>query len=214
MLSFTKIFILFTIFNSYIINCKTKSKKKEKKSHDPYMEYFVQNYITPADLIRPTDVSRELFCDVCQAIFTEALKNLRNLHKESDVTYYLNNQKICAQENFEGYHFSKPEMEIGCEVFIGEYFDYVQKILIQRNPNKDTNITLINKFCYKAIRACNGVDLRGIKPIPSKIIDGELYDIEIEEKVHKVKPKIIDVDSDDDDLEMDNETFRGNSTEL
>ena len=100
MLSFTKIFILFTIFNSYIINCKTKSKKKEKKSHDPYMEYFVQNYITPADLIRPTDVSRELFCDVCHGIFTEALKNLRNLKKESDVTFYLNTINITLIEPF------------------------------------------------------------------------------------------------------------------
>ena len=109
--------------------------------------YSLQQYAERAISLN-ADVSRELFCDVCQAIFTEALKNLRNLHKESDVIYYLNNQKICAQENFEGYHFSKPEMEIGCEVFIGEYFDYVQKILIQRNPNKDTNITLINKFCY------------------------------------------------------------------
>ena len=181
----SKLLILCFLFNYPIFNCKKKQKKTKMNS-------YYKNYIPPADLIRPTDISRELFCDVCQALFTEALKNLRNLNKEKDVTFYLHNN-ICAQNNFNGYHFSNPEMEIACEVFIGVYYDPFEKILIERIPNKDTNETLIKKFCYKKIKACNGVNLTNIKPIKAEIIDGELYDIETEEKVYKVIPKIEEV---------------------
>ena len=202
MISIAKLFILLLIIQSYCINCKVKNKR----SNNPYN---ARKYIPLADLIRPTDVSRELFCDVCQAIFTEALKNLRYLHKESDVVFYLNNNKICQQKNFDGYHFSNPEMEIGCEVFIAEYYDEVQKILIERIPDKDTNVTLIDKFCYKKIKACNGVDLSKFKPIKAEIIDGELYDLETVEHVYKVKPKIII----EDDFFDENKT-NNNSSEL
>ena len=210
MQSLSYIFILFLIFHSHIINCKEKPKKSKKT------KYNSPKYIPPADLIRPTDITRELFCDICQAIFTEALKNLRLLNKESDVAYYLNNNKICAQKNFDGYHFSNPEMEIACEVFISEYYDEVEKTLIERNTTKDTNVTLINKFCYKTIKACNGVDLSKFKPIKAEIVDGELYDVETVEKVYRVTPKVeeVDIGDDDDDLFMENITNRNKSGEL
>jgi len=184
------IILLFFILNLHIINSKQKPKKpKIKPQKHP-------NYTPPADLILPTDVSRELFCDTCQALFTEALKNLRNLYQEKDVTFYLHSG-ICSQDNFNGYHFSTPEMEIACEVFIGEYYDEFEKMLIERIPNKDTNETLIKKFCYNKIKACNGVNLRNIKPIKAEIIDGELYDLETEEHVYKVIPKIEEVNIDE-----------------
>ena len=203
MINISQNLILILLFSSFIINCKKNHKKSKEETYIP------RKYTPLADLIRPTDVSRELFCDVCQAIFIEALKNLRNLNKESDVTFYLNNGKICAQENFNGYHFSTPEMEIGCEVFFGEYYEEVQQILIERNPNIDTNETLIRKFCYKKIKACNGVNLSRYKPIKAEIIDGELYDVEPVEKVYRVTPKIIEMDS-DNISDINNETTNNN----
>ena len=65
-------------------NCKAKHKKNKRKKDTS------ENDIPKADSIRPSDIPRELFCDVCHGIFTEALKNLRNLKKESDVAFYLN----------------------------------------------------------------------------------------------------------------------------
>ena len=168
MINHSLYYLLIFLFSFSIINCKTKNKKQKEE------RYFPRKYTPLADRIRPSDVSRELFCDVCQAIFTEALKNLRNLNKESDVAFYLNNKRICGQENFNGYHFSTPEMEIGCEVFFSEYYDEVQELLVERNPNKDTNETLVRKFCYKTIKACNGVDLTRFKPIKAEIVNGEL----------------------------------------
>ena len=140
------------------------------------------------------------------------MKNLRYLNKESDVTFYLINNNICAQKNFDNYHFSKPEMEIGCEVFIGEYYDEVQKLLIERNPSKDTNKTLIDKFCYRTIKACNGVNLSKFKPIQAEIINGELYDIEQVERVYKVTPQIEEVNYDEEDTSIENKTSASNKS--
>ena len=207
MINHSLYYLLIFLFSFSIINCKTKNKKQKEE------RYFPRKYTPLADRIRPSDVSRELFCDVCQAIFTEALINLRNLNKESDVAFYLNNKRICGQENFNGYHFSTPEMEIGCEVFFSEYYDEVQELLVERNPNKDTNETLVRKFCYKTIKACNGVDLTRFKPIKAEIVNGELYDLEPVEQVYKVTPKFIDDDFENYTSIMENET-NNNITEL
>ena len=206
MINISQNLVLIFLFTFSIINCKKKHKEFKEETYIP------KNRRTPlSDLIRPSDVSRELFCDVCQAFFTEALKNLRNLNKESDVTFYLNN-RVCAQEKFKGYHFSTPEMEIGCEVLIGEYYDEVQQILIERNPQIDTNETLIRKFCYRKIKACNGVNLSRYKPIDYEVIGDEVYDLEPVEQTYRVTPKIID---DYDNIsDIFNETNTNNNTEL
>ena len=204
---FSNFLILYFLFLSNKINCRQKSKKKIKTKNNP------QSHVPLADSIRPSDISKELFCDACHAFFIEAIKNLRNLNKESDVTFYLNNRRICAQENFKGYHFSTPEMEIGCEVLIGEYYDEVQQILIERNPHIDTNETLVRKFCYRKIKACNGVDLSRYKPIEHEIINGELYDLEPVEEVYRVTPKITEIDY-NNTSDIFNETNNNNNTEL
>ena len=203
---FYRKFFLLTIL---LLNCKTNCKNKKGTKHGKRTDSFDENKSIPvpkADTVRPSDISRELFCDVCQAIIIEALKNLRNLYKESDVIFYLTSG-ICLQKNFENYHFSKPEMEIGCEIFIGEYNDEIQRLLIERNPKVDDENKLIEKFCVNKINACNGVDLSKIKPIEAEIVNGELYDIEYEEKTYRVTPKIEEVDYDlYDDKESKNES--------
>ena len=173
-------------------NSNTKKKKNKKNILNATKPISLRLALPMADEIRPSDISRELFCDVCQAIIIEALKNLRNLHKESDIIYYLT-KGVCLQKNFNGYHFSKPEMEIGCEVFISEYYDEIEKLLIERNPRVDTKEKLIQNFCFEKIKACNGVELDNIKPIESQIINGELYDIENVEETYKVYPEIEEV---------------------
>ena len=204
-INYIQIFIILLIFLSFsLFNCKkTKISKKNNPKKEPRKIKTSKNTIPIADTIRPSDVSRELFCDVCQAIITEALKNLRYLNKESDITFYLTNG-ICAQNNFNNYHFSKPEMEIGCEVFIGEYYDELQRLLIERNPKIDKKENLIQDLCFNKIKACNGVDLSKIKPIEYEIVNGELYDIEYVEEKSQVYPHIQEVNFEDEDNLKDN----------
>ena len=208
MKSFSNFLILYFIFLSNIINCRTKAKKRGRNRHNP------QTKIPLADSIRPDDISRELFCDACHAFFIEALKNLRNLNKESDITFYLNDHNICSYKNFNGYHFSNLEIEVACEVIIGEYYDAVEKLLIERIPNKDTDASLINKFCYEKIKACNGVDLSKFKPVDAEVINGQIYEKETEEQVVQAFPVFEDVDIDDDDLNDENRTNFNKSAEL
>ena len=191
--------ILSLIFNT---SCKTNKKNKKRNNKNSTNNNNIQK-IKISDEIRPSDVSRELFCDVCQAIIIEALKNLRTLHKESDILFYLTNG-ICSQNNFNNYHFSKPEMEIGCEALIGEYSDEIQKILIERNPKVDNEQKIIQKFCFNEIKACNGVDLKNIKPIEYEIINGELYDIEKVEQNYKVHPRIEEINYGEDEIKENN----------
>ena len=188
------------IILSFIVNtsCKTNKRNKKRANKNSTNNKKIQK-IKISDEIRPSDVSRELFCDVCQAIIIEALKNLRNLHKESDILFYLTNG-ICSQNNFNNYHFSKPEMEIGCEALIGEYSEEIQKILIERNPKVDDEQKIIHKFCFNKIKACNGVDLKNRKPIEYEIINGELYDIEKIEQNYKVHPRIEEINYGEDEI--------------
>jgi hypothetical protein len=135
--------IIINLLNYSKFDCKKKYSKKNQYKNKS--ETNRQKNINTADTIRPSDISRELFCDACQAIIIEALNSLRNLKKESDIIFYLSN-RVCSQEKYNGYHFSNPEMEIACEVFLGEYYDEVEKLLIERNPKIDTKEKLIQNF--------------------------------------------------------------------
>ena len=206
------ILILFSLYLNKNINCKKADKINKNKSQKSNNSYKKKK-IKLSDEIRPSDISRELFCDVCQAIIKEAIKNLRYLNKESDVIFYLTNS-ICLQNNFNNYHFSKPEMEIGCEVFISEYYEQIKKLLIKRNPKFDNENNLIQKFCFEKIKACNGVNLNNIKPIQSEIINGELYDIENVEKTYKVYPRIEEANYGDETPEREDDIKENNKSEL
>lgn len=204
------LFTVFFILVIFSLNVKISSKKSKTTINKPKKKSIKKinnskNHIPLADEIRPSDISRELFCDACQAIIIESIKNLRNLYKESDVIFYLTNG-ICSQKNFDGYHFSKPEMEIACEVFIGEYYDEIEKVLMERNPKIDTKEEIIQKLCFDKIKACNGVELENIRPIKSQIINGELYDIENVEETYQVYPKIEEVNFAEDILKENNQS--------
>ena len=147
------VFFILAIFS---LNVKISSKKAKTNTNKSKKKNIKKNnnsinHIPLADAMRPSDISRELFCDACQAIIIESIKNLRNLYKESDVIFYLTNG-ICSQKNFEGYHFSKPEIEIACEVFISEYYDEIEKVLMERNPKIDRKEKIIQKLCFDKIK--------------------------------------------------------------
>lgn len=67
---------------------KKKKKSKNRKTRDPKSR-------------RPEKISAELFCDSCQAILTEAMKELRGKKKESDVLDIMTN--ICNPEKYNVY---------------------------------------------------------------------------------------------------------------
>ena len=71
--------ILINILCELNINCKKEQiykKKRKHKANKAYNTFISNKNMKNADSVRPTDISRELFCDVCQAIIVEALKNL------------------------------------------------------------------------------------------------------------------------------------------
>ena len=143
------IVIIFSVF-PYIFS--KKKKKKEKNPND----------------LRPTSISKELFCDACQAIIQEAIKRLRGLKKESDVLNYLT--KVCDPERYNIYHFPPPQMREGCEAFYGAYGDEVEKVLI----NRDDDVDLVKKFCYEETKVCEGVDFKNLNMFDDTItVDGE-----------------------------------------
>ncbi len=175
---------------------KRKSKKKLNNTTEtkPIENIDSYNQIIPsADSIRPSDISPELFCDICQAILIEANKHLRNLHRLSDILYYTESD-ICFRDKYKGYHFSLPEMEIACEVFFSYYNDELVIALLQRKKYKNEE-DLVQYFCYNRTKACNrNIILDNIKPIEAEFVDGEIVDVKHADEVIKIIPDIEYVD--------------------
>lgn len=193
---YLKILFIFFFFSLLLIKCSSdfSNKKKiisnsKKKKKSKNFKKNKLNQFPPADKIRPSDISPELFCDICQAIIIEADKNLRNLSKESDIIFYMDDS-VCSREKYKEYHFSMQEMEISCEIFLGYYSDELVKELMERKKF-ETEEGLIQDFCYKKTKACNeGIDLTNIKPIENAFVDGDVYDVEYVEEKRQVYPTI------------------------
>ena len=141
---------------SFLIITKIEKKRKKNKT------------LPDPEKVRPTSVSKELFCDACEAIIKEACKNLRGKKKESDVEFYLDD--VCNPEKYNIYHFPPPDMGRGCREFVAIYGDEIPKVLIDRNNDEEP----VQKLCYEITKVCLNVDWGNISPMDDSImIDGE-----------------------------------------
>jgi hypothetical protein len=132
-----------------------KKKKRKKKSKDPLNK-------------RPSSVSAELFCDACQAVLKETMKELRGKKRESDVIDAMTN--ICNPEKYNIYHFPPPDMREGCEAFVSAWSEEIPKVLINRNDDESP----VQKLCFEITKACENVDWNNIKSFDDTImIDGQ-----------------------------------------
>jgi cytochrome c-type biogenesis protein CcmH/NrfF len=84
------IFVLFTFIDS---KRRKKKTKTEEKQEDPLDR-------------RPEKVTKELYCDACQAIIKESIKELRGKKKESDVYDIMDN--LCNPEKYYTYRKDFP----------------------------------------------------------------------------------------------------------
>ena len=90
---------------------------------------------------RPTSTSPELYCNSCQAVIRELLKKLRHRKSESDVMEAMDD--VCNPELYMTYEFPPPEMREGCEAFIMDWEEVVEREL-QTRPN---NEMIEDKIC-------------------------------------------------------------------
>ena len=186
---FFLIFLIFSLITQILTKEKpkhksssTKGKGKRKKSDN-----LMENGLPTPDSIRPSHVSPELLCDSCQAIISEAVKRLGKQTKSSEVLFYLD--KVCDPQRYNIYHFPPPDMNTGCEVFVGAYNDEVERVLIGRKLDLSTD-DLIQDLCFKTTKVCENVDFNNIKAMDDTImVDGEPVKIDELNKKNKKKKK-------------------------
>ena len=113
-----EIILFIFVLIAFVDARKKKKKQKEQRVEDPLNR-------------RPSNISAELYCDSCQAIIKEAVKELRGKKKESDVYDIMDN--VCNPEKFYTYRniflfisqldHPPPEMKEGCEAFLSGWND-------------------------------------------------------------------------------------------
>lgn len=172
-----KLLIFLALIILVIIDPSQQRQKKKK----PKKKKAAKN---PLDK-RPDKIKPELYCDACQAIVKEAVKELRGKKRESDVMAYL--ERVCDPEKYYVYSHPPPEMREGCEAFIDGWEEELEKVLINRENDEKP----IQQLCYEITRACNNVDPTNVKPFddqiwfdgqPKKLKDGKIVNEEEEEE--------------------------------
>jgi hypothetical protein len=117
---------------------------------------------------RPTSTSPELYCNACQAVVRELLKKLRHRKSESDVMEAMDD--VCNPELYMIYEFPPPEMREGCEAFIMDWEEVVEREL-QTRPNNDM---IENKICHEISKACHNVNVKDAPRFDNQIfVDGQ-----------------------------------------
>jgi hypothetical protein len=86
-----KVEIILFIFALFLLADARRKKKKKPK---------VEKVEDPRDR-RPSQITKELYCDSCIAIIKEAAKELRGKKKESDVYGIMD--EICNPEKYNTY---------------------------------------------------------------------------------------------------------------
>ena len=76
---------------------------------------------------------------------------------------------ICEPENYMIYEFPPPEMREGCEAFIMDWEEDIEKVLKERTDNKEVE----QKVCYEISNACRGVNVKDAPKFDKEIfVDG------------------------------------------
>lgn len=157
------LFILIALLDSPV---EAKKRKKGKKK-------AASSKSSPK---KPEGTSPELYCNVCQAIVKEQLKKLKHRKSETDVIDSLSD--VCDPKYYYIYMFPPPEMKEGCQAFIMDWEEDLERVLMEREKNSDVEQTI----CYDISKACVNVDVEADTPrMPEEIwIDGQPQPIDAE----------------------------------
>lgn len=143
-----------------LLVCLTDERKKKKKPTE-------KKTSNPLDK-RPDSVKPELYCDACQAILKEAMKELRGKKKESDVIDYMTT--VCDPEKYYVYSHPPPDMRQGCEAFVNGWDEEIEQVLVNRKNDQEP----IEILCYQMTKACDGVDPTNVPRFDNQIMmDGQ-----------------------------------------
>lgn len=142
---------------------KKAKRSGSSSSHDP----------EKSSAKRPTSTSPELYCNSCQAIIREMIKKLKHRNSESDVMEAID--EVCNPELYMVYEFPPPEMREGCEAFIMDWEEVVEKELINRDHKKDPKGALVEeRVCNEISKACKNVNVKDAPRTDNQIfVDGQ-----------------------------------------
>lgn len=158
---------LLVIISFVMMPVEAKKKKKVKKAKKGTRKV---NHAKPekSSPKRPDGTTPELYCNACQAIVKEALKKLKHRKSEAEVFDVLDD--VCNPKHYYIYMFPPPEMKQGCEAFIMDWEEQLEKTLL----NRETNAEVEKKICYEISEACTGVDVEKDTPrMPEEVwVDG------------------------------------------
>jgi hypothetical protein len=77
---------------------------------------------------------------------------------------------VCNPEKYMIYEFPPPEMREGCEAFIMDWEEQIEKALIERQGNAEVE----NYVCNVLSKACKNVDVKNAPRFDNEIfVDGQ-----------------------------------------
>jgi hypothetical protein len=93
---------------------------------------------------------------------------------------------VCNPERYMVYEFPPPEMREGCEAFIMDWEEDVERALIQRDGRADVKGTAVEeKVCQEISRACANVNVKDAPKMDDKIfVDGQPVPVSKDGKVN------------------------------
>eukprot|EP00826_Nyctotherus_ovalis_P000720 TRINITY_DN10026_c0_g1_i13.p1 TRINITY_DN10026_c0_g1~~TRINITY_DN10026_c0_g1_i13.p1 ORF type:complete len:152 (+),score=26.78 TRINITY_DN10026_c0_g1_i13:202-657(+) len=97
---------------------------------------------------RPSNVSPELYCEICLVILEEALSVLKHRKAEMDVFDALDN--ICDVDRLYKYGYSIMDARDACQAFVANWEEVLEKNLMNRT-NSDQ---LAKTVCIEITRVC------------------------------------------------------------
>jgi hypothetical protein len=78
--------------------------------------------------------------------------------------------EICNPEHFMTYEFPPPEMREGCEAFIMDWEEEVERVLMNRQNNSEVE----DKVCMEISQACRNVNVKDAPRFDNQIfVDGQ-----------------------------------------
>ena len=87
---------------------------------------------------------------------------------------------ICNPEIYMIYEFPPPEMREGCEAFIGDWDELIERELIRRTGNNEVEA----RVCEVLTKACQNVDVKNAPRIDKEIfVDGQPVPVSQDGKV-------------------------------
>ncbi|PIK50561.1 Retrovirus-related Pol polyprotein from transposon [Apostichopus japonicus] len=128
---------------------------------------FISLMFCAVDGVKPTNLAREVVCEGCHAVITEA-NAILGTSKRGSAQIRQALQNVCQINRLTKYEFSPPNMVKACDYWKNNYIDEVKDVLADGGELEDQEIQL----CFVETDACQRVDRSQFRinkyPGPSK----------------------------------------------